>query len=460
MVIPTKHFSGPARSNNRLSRTSFRLHRRWWLMVYEGINKLILMKKNEPTHSIAEAAAELLGKILELQGRPACQNKACGIFLIHSPTQLRKYGVRNNKSTGKAIQRFECLACHQKFTAESVDIFSPKLKNTHIFKKIRHELDEIISYEELGKRHQVSGKTIYEMMEPLLKKLDGNMMASQLFFDGEITFLEIPITTNKKYKATVFIGFRGAEIEIIFATEDTKKNREKFIAHYLQKFIVLGKELKIHSPYTYKGTFPFHMGGPDEDKENGPFSRWIDQYTERILLLDPEAFDSIQEKTDKLNTAVKKIRDKNENKLSKVSIDDLKKSIPIPGHILKDIREQKNLSAELMAKILETIHIPKKHLDEIHKIMPLEPEVINEIEKNLVRFPHLIKSFKQPKPWALAPYEYFLSACHKLKFLKWTKAKNIQELRDRLLLFSLVYNNRNRKMKKEVGLKIRAKTGR
>lgn len=426
-------------------------------MVSKGIHKLILMEKNESTPSTAEVAAELLGKILELQGRPACQNRACGNFLIHSPAELRKYGIRNNKSTGKSTQRYECLVCHQKFTAEPVDLFSPKLKNTHIFKKLRHELDEIISYEELGKRHQVSGKTIYEMMEPLLRKLDSSMMAAQLFFDGEITFLEIPITTNKKYKATVFIGFRGSNIEIIFATEDTKKNRESFIAHHLYKFIALGKELKIHSPYTYKGTVPFHMGGPDENKENGPFSRWIDQYTERILLLNPKAFDSIEEKTKKLNTAIKKIRDKNEKKLSEVSIGELKKSIPIPGHILKDIRKQKELTAGHIEKILDTIHIPKKQLDEIQGIMPLSPEVITEVERTLVRFPHLIKSFKETKPWGLAPYEYFLSACHKLKFLKWTKAKNIQELRDRLLLFSLVYNNRYRKQNEETSPKIRAK---
>lgn len=415
------------------------------------------MKKNESTPSTAEAAAELLGKILELQGRPACQNRGCDNFLIHSPAGLRKYGVRNNKSTGKSTQRYECLVCRQKFTAEPIDLFSPKLKNTHIFKKLRHELDEIISYEELGKRHQVSGKTIYEMMEPLLKKLDSSMMAAQLFFDGKITFLEIPITTNKKYKATVFIGFRGAEIESIFATEDTKKNRESFIAHYLYKFMALGKELKIHSPHIYKGAVPFHMGGPDESKENGPFSRWIDQYTERILLLDPKAFDSIEEKTKQLNTAIKKIREKNEKNLGQVSISELKKSIPIPAHILKDIRKQNELTDEHIEKILDTIHIPKKQLDEIQKIMPLSSEVIAEVERTLVRFPYLIKSFKEPKPWGLGPYEYFLDACHKLKFLKWTKAKNIQELRDRLLLFSLVYNNRNRKIKKELGLKIIAK---
>ena len=426
-------------------------------MVLEGIYRLTFMEKNESIPSIAVATAELLGKILELQGRPACQNKSCRNFLIHSPMDLRKFGVRNNKSTGKSTQRYECLACHKKFTAEPVDIFSPKLKNTHIFKKIRHELDEIISYEELGQQHKVSGKTIYEMMEPLLRKLDSNMMASQIFFDGEVTFLEIPIATNKNYKATVFIGFRGAEIEIIFATEDTKKNRESFIAQYIYKFMTLGKELKIHSPYPYKGTVPFNIGGPDENNENGPISQWTDQYIERILLLDPEVFDSIELKTKKLNTAVKKLRDKNEKQLSKVSIDELKKSIPIPGHILMDMRQKKELTAEHLNKILDTIHIPKKQLDEIQKIMPLSPEVINEIERTLVRSPHLIKSFKETKPWGLAPYEYFLSACHKLKFLKWTKAKNIQELRDRLLLFSLVYNNRKKKHDTIAGQKLRTR---
>lgn len=414
------------------------------------------MEKKKPS-SAPTALLDVFGKLLQLQGRPACRNKKCENFLTYAPDQIRKFGTRPNKSMGKIIQRYECLVCKQKFTDEPIDFSSPSgMKNKHIFKKLRYELDEAISYEKIAEKNQVSVKTIFEMMEPLTAKVGGQMMGQEIFFDGEIVFLEIPIRTNEKFQATTFFGFRGSAIETNFTTKDTEKGRHFFVSHYLHKFKALGKELKIQSPYHYDGTVPIQLGDiPDESKIVGFIDEQAYCYMNRILLLEPTALDSVVEKAQKIKTAINKIKDKKEKQLSNVSIYNLKKAAVIPSPILKALRKDKQLSPQHIESILNTVRIPRKHLDEIQKVMPLSPAIIERVTKAVIKHPAYVKVLGRNRH-STDTYEYFLKACHDLKFLKWTKAKNIQELRERLLLFSMVYTNRKRKHDEIAGQKLRA----
>lgn len=179
--------------------------------------------------------------------------------MIYSPSEIRAFGKRLQKISGKKVQTYQCLVCKKRFTIRHpMDLLKRPIRNQSVLEEMAKDWIKYQSLDDLYRKYKlkfgISKRGLIDLKDQLADKVCGNLILTNppVKMYPHMHIREIEVFYKKGHKASVFFVFLDGKLEIASVNVC---DRDEHKREYLKLLTGVSEtKVKIRSPYQYENT--------------------------------------------------------------------------------------------------------------------------------------------------------------------------------------------------------------